>query len=525
MTENYHVFDKRASGILLHISSLPSACGIGDCGPGAYRFIDFLKKSGQGYWQILPLNPTTLQKGNSPYACPSAFACNPVFISPESLIEDGLLKKEEAEGLFPGLCKKTENETCIKKVNYKYAYHVKKILLKKAYDNFFSNRNNKLKKDFENYCQQNNALWLEQYASFKIFKEFFFSKSALKSWSKWPEEIKFRSRDELSCLKKSLAKEILHQKLSQYIFERQWLKLKDYANNNNIKIIGDVPMYVDFESSDVWANAQIFKLDKKLEPLFVSGVPPDYFSKSGQLWNNPVYDWQELEKSGFEWWIKRISRNMQLFDILRMDHFRGFSAYWEVPSGSRTAKDGRWINSPGEKFFKVLMKKMSNPPIIAENLGVITPDVEELIKKFNFPGISVLQFAFGNDYPHGSHLPHNYIKNFVVYTGTHDNNTIMGWFIKDAKLKEKRNLSDYLGKDIDKSNICAELINLAESSAADLAVIAAQDILELDHNARMNHPSTAKNNWRWQLTDKQMNALENQHANRMLKMAEKYLRI
>jgi 4-alpha-glucanotransferase len=323
-------------------------------------------------------------------------------------------------------------------------------------------------------------------------------------------------------LKKELEDEIEKEKFSQFIFNRQWTALKKYANTKGVQIIGDMPIYVDFESSDVWANPHIFKLDSNLRPLYVSGVPPDYFSANGQLWNNPVYDWAMLEKDGFKWWINRIYCNLLLFDITRIDHFRGFCAYWQVSAGKRTAKEGSWACGRADSFFDTALNQLGSLPVIAENLGVITADVEGLMKKYGFPGIKVLQFAFGSDYPESVHLPHNYEVNSVVYTGTHDNNTLLGWYKRDAKRIEKQNLSKYTCQKINHSNICEEAIKLALSSRAALSIIPLQDILELDWRARMNHPSTIKNNWIWQATDKNMGQLEEKHASRLYGLALKY---
>jgi len=524
MTEKESFLKKRACGLLLHISSLPSVYGTGDFGKQAYRFADFLKKAGQSFWQVLPLNPTTALKANSPYACPSAFAGNTLFISPELLHEDGLLKKEQ----MPCADSKYGKGNVFRytgRTDYAGAAKIKKIIMGNAYNNFLSIKNKDIKEQYGHFCIINNNTWLDDYASFKAFREYFLKKISARSWTQWPQDIKSRNRKECMLLKKELENEIEKEKFSQFIFNRQWAALKNYANIKGVQIIGDMPIYVDFESSDVWSNPHIFKLDSNFAPLYVSGVPPDYFSKNGQLWNNPVYDWETLEKDGFKWWINRISCNLLLFDITRIDHFRGFAAYWQVPAGKKTAKEGSWAPGRPESFFNTVIDKLGRLPVIAENLGVITADVEALMEKYGFPGIKVLQFAFGRDYPESVHLPHNYDVNSVVYTGTHDNNTLSGWYKKDAKRIEKKNLSKYAGKKINLSNICNEVIKLAVSSRAALSIIPLQDILELDWRARMNYPSTVKNNWLWQATDKNMEDLVQKHAARLYWLAQKYNRL
>lgn len=524
MAEKENFLKKRACGLLLHISSLPSVCGTGDFGKQAYRFADFLKKAGQSFWQVLPLNPTTSAKAHSPYACPSAFAGNTLFISSELLYEEGLLKKEQMP--YPDLLSRANTGVVYTgRTDYRRAEEIKKIILRDACSNFLSLKSKVLKEDYENYCSINNSSWLDDYASFKAFRDYFLQKISAESWTKWPQDIKFRNKKECMLLKKELKNEIEKEKFSQFIFNRQWTALKEYANAKGVQIIGDMPIYVDFESSDVWSNPHIFKLDSNLRPLYVSGVPPDYFSKNGQLWNNPVYDWEILEKDGFNWWINRISCNLLLFDITRIDHFRGFAAYWQVPAGKRTAKEGIWVNGCPDSFFDTAINKLGRLPVIAENLGVITADVEALMEKYGFPGIKVLQFAFGRDYPRSVHLPDNYEINSVVYTGTHDNNTLAGWYKKDAKLIEKQNLSKYAGKKISLSNICDAVIELALSSRAALSIIGVQDILELDWRARMNHPSTVKNNWLWQATYNNMKDLEEIHAPRLYSLVVEHQRL
>jgi len=511
---------RRANGILLHISSLYSEYGIGDIGKPACNFIDFLKQSGQKFWQILPINPTSLSKGNSPYASFSAFAGNPLFISQEILYEEGFLSKSDLNSSKLPYSSSTEN-----KINYRKVTALKKRMLDTAFKNFHvSNIKNSFKytDDFNNFCRVNEEIWLEDFAFFIALKNYFKRKYKIVSWKYWPDTVKNRNEKALRMLKNKLDKAIRREKFIQYIFYRQWASLKNYADRQGIKIIGDIPIYVDYESADVWSNQKLFKLGNDKNPSFIAGVPPDYFSKTGQLWNNPVYNWKIIKGKNFSWWLERLKHNLTIFGVVRIDHFRGFIAYWEVPYGEKTAEKGRWVNSYGEELFYKLLKDIKNPSIIAENLGVITPDVEEVIKKFNFYGIKVLQFAFGKDFPSSDHLPINHSKNIVVYTGTHDNNTVKGWYEKEATPLEKKNLELYTGKKITASNVSQEFINLAVSSAANLAIIPIQDILGLDSRARMNRPSKIRDNWRWQMSK---NMINESLSVKLLRITKKYDRV
>lgn len=520
----------RKSGILLHITSLPSEFGIGDLGPKAYEFADILKKSRQSFWEILPINPTSYLKGNSPYAASSAFAGNTLLISPQLLYKDGFLRKNDLEKIKNIF----NNDALIKYVDYKKVINEKNKIFQKAYENFKSIKN-KYQDDFYNFCLENDQKWLNGFAFFKVIK----SKLSKISWSSWPDELKnlgsnvffiIQNKPEfdLGIIKFdfNIYKEIEKEKFLQFIFFRQWFNLKNYCNYSGIKIIGDIPIYVDFESSDVWTNPDIFKLDKEKIPEFVSGVPPDYFSKSGQLWKNPVYNWENLKKNKYNWWVKRIEHNLNLFDFVRIDHFRGFVAFWEVSVKDKTAKNGRWVRAYPEDFFLILKKKLYDKfnklPIIAENLGYITPDVEEIMKDNGFPGLRVILFAFGRDFPGGINLPHNYDKNCVAYTGTHDNNTIAGWFSREAGKSEKENLSRYLGKDLILNSINEDLIRLVMSSAANLSIIPIQDILGLDEKTRMNRPSTSRGNWKWRMSGSDMSLVK---FDKITEFTETYSRI
>jgi 4-alpha-glucanotransferase len=556
-----NILNKRASGILLHITSLPSEFGIGDLGKAAFDFADFLKSARQQYWQILPLNPTGASKNFSPYACYSAFAGNPLLISPVLLYEEGLIKTEHLVEISAAAAVTKEY------VDYERASAVKNKIFKYAYNNFKKN-SNATRDEFDNFCKENDVGWLEDFACFVAFKKYFKRRLNISSWSAWPQPIRDRSSCDIKGLKKIVYKEVELQKFLQFLFFKQWKNLKRHVNSNGISIFGDVPIYVDHESSDVWSHPFIFKLDGKKMPKFIAGVPPDYFSKTGQLWKNPVYDWEELKKTGFSWWIDRMKFNFDMFDLVRLDHFRGFIAYWEVPAKEKTAMNGWWVSSYPEEFFNLLSKKTGRLPIVAENLGVITPDVDAVMEKFGFPGLRVIQFAFGNDFPDSSYLPHNYIKNTVACTGTHDNNTLRGWLESEARSFEIKNLLKYLdevslprqghaavklkdtaaaadfkdtartaGLDKDasatltgfKGTVVAvtaginkdaaqknalknnsrltgrfeDIINkvtiLLMASAANLVIIPMQDILGLGEKARMNRPSTSRGNWKWQM--------------------------
>ncbi len=456
---------KRASGILLHITSLPSRFGIGDFGPEAYSFADFLNKAQQTYWQILPLTPPHIETGLSPYDCLSAFAGNPMLISPELLYKSGLLKKSDIAH--------------IPKLRIPEAFHYKNNFLNLAVSRF-----NSLSPEYESFCERNNY-WLEDYALFVAlaskFKNF--------NWPKW-HKVKPQNR---------LNKEIEKQKILQFLFFRQWFALKEYCNNLGIKIFGDIPIYVSYMSADVWAHPEIFKLDKSKKLIFKSGVPPDYFSKTGQLWGNPIYKWDYLKKTGYDWWMRRIEQNLKLFDAVRIDHFRGLTKFWQVPARQKTAVKGKWLQGPAEDFFKILFNKFPDANIIVEDLGMITPDVRDLIKKLDLTGMKVLQFAFGDRTGKNPFLPHNYTENYIVYTGTHDNNTTLGWFKNEISLDGKKNLAAYLGRKVSSRNINREMIRLAMSSVARTAIIPIQDYLNIGSEGRMNNPSTRKGNWRWQL--------------------------
>jgi 4-alpha-glucanotransferase len=458
--------NKRVSGILLHPTSLPGKFGIGSLGKNALDFIDFLHKAGQKLWQVLPMGHTGY--GDSPYQCFSIFAGNPILIDLEDLVKDELLTDDDL---------KTTLTFPEKNVDYGNVINFKKETLKKAYLNY-----RKSGKDAEAYNQfvERNQVWLDDYALFIAIKE----SVEGKPWWDWKEDMKLKNEIAVSTFRKEHEAEIEFHKFAQYLFNKQWFAVKKYANDKGISIIGDIPLYVAHDSADVWSNHKVFQFDEKRNPLKVAGVPPDYFSRTGQLWGNPLYDWEYMKKNGFKWWIKRIKATTDLYDIVRIDHFRGFEAYWAVPYGDDTAINGKWVKAPGQDLFEKVKEELGELPIIAEDLGIITPEVEKLRANFDFPGMKILQFAFHSDEGSG-YLPHNYTQNFIVYTGTHDNDTLKGWF-DGLDQNTKKKVLDYA--DADEKNVIKKLIRLAWSSTAKMAVIPLQDVLELGTEGRMNIP-------------------------------------
>jgi len=497
---------ERYSGLLMHISSLPSLFGIGDLGPQAYQFVDLLAQNGQRYWQILPLNPTEQQHGNSPYHSFATFAGNLLFISPELLYQDGLLKKEEK--INYSLPQK-------KDIDFNQVYSLKNKLLDKTYQRFA--RLVSYQGDYQEFCQQ-NLFWLEDYALFQSLKSYFQGKP----WNQWPSEIKNRHQETIQKLKKELAQEMNREKVLQFLFFHQWSQLKKYCQKKNIKIIGDMPIYVTYNSMDVWCHPQLFKLDQDKEQTYKAGVPPDYFSKTGQLWGNPVYQWEEHHKEKYTWWIQRIKQHLQMVDLLRIDHFRGLITYWEVPFKEKTAIPGHWITVPTEGFLTHIINQFPTVPFIAEDLGDITEDVKAKIKKWHFPGMRVLIFAFGDDFPRSIHLPHHYEPNDVVYTGTHDNNTIQGWQSEELKQNQKKYIERYLGKKINFEEIHWDFIRMAQASVAFLAIIPVQDVLGLGKAARMNNPAYPQNNWLWRITPQQRLKLEQDEMPKLKELSKLY---
>lgn len=478
----------RGSGILLHLSSLPAPHGIGDMGPIAYTFADMLVAGAQLYWQVLPLNPTHPGSYNSPYFSSSALAGNPLLISLERLCDEGLLTPAD-------IPQETFSEC---EVDYLKVTSYKLPILLKAYRNFKAS--GKKFGTFDTFCEQQHY-WLHDFALFMVLKKKFNGAQ----WNEWPDPVKFRNSSALNAIEDEYKEQLECEKWLQYTFFRQWDALKTYCNEKKISIIGDIPIYVSYDSVDVWTNPQLFKLDKQMNPIAVSGVPPDYFSKTGQLWNNPVYNWEMMRKSNYHWWVERMKAMFTRFDIVRIDHFRGLVQYWEVPAGEETAINGSWQPVPTYEFFDKLIKEIPGFPVIAEDLGIITDDVKEAMEHYGFPGMKVLLFAFGEDNPTHPYLPHMYEKNSLVYTGTHDNNTIRGWLEHEAADEDKDRIYRYTGcREHSVGTVGWALIRLAQSSVARCAIIPAQDLLLLGINCRMNQPAIAQDNWQWRLSTTQM---------------------
>jgi 4-alpha-glucanotransferase len=474
----------RASGVLLHVSSLPSPYGIGDVGPAALAAVDRLKAAHQSWWQALPLGPTGY--GNSPYQCLSSFAGNGLLISPDCLIEEGLLRAGDCD----------EGRSLPKSaVEYNAVIPFKYKLLAMAWSNFSSTRRSALRLDYDQFCVD-QAHWLDDYALFRALK----ARHGGAYYLRWPEEFVRREPAALARARRDLAELIEQVRFAQFLLFRQGRRLREYARAAGVRLIGDLPFFVSPDSSDVWANPDLFLLDEHRRPQFVAGVPPDYFSAQGQLWGNPVYDWEALRRTGYRWCTERLRALLAHVDLVRLDHFRGFSAAWHVPAGAPTAQSGHWVPGPGAEFFEVVRKELGTLPFIAEDLGLITPDVCALRDQFQLPGTRVLQFAFdgnsGNPY-----LPHNYIPNTVVYTGTHDNATTRGWF-EALPEDQRRNVWNYLKRPGGNSDEVAwELIRLGWSSVAGLAMVPLQDLLNLGAEGRMNLPGSVEGNWCWRCTD------------------------
>lgn len=474
---------QRASGVLLHPTCFPSPHGIGDLGQGAYAFIDFLASSGQTLWQVLPLGPTGYE--HSPYIMNfSTFAGNPLLIDVEQLVAEGLLEPQDVTPL---------SEVDPERVDFATVIAHKTPMLQRACQRFFAGKAPEQRAAFDQFCQE-QASWLDDFVLFMALLE----AHGGKSWNQWDPALARREVSALQTQREVLQGTVRYHQFVQFKFFEQWQKLRQYANDRQIKIIGDISIYVCHNSSDVWADPEMFKLDPQtLEPAFIAGVPPDYFSATGQLWGNPVYNWDQAQKTNFTWWIKRFQVTLQYVDIVRVDHFRGFEAYWQVPAGEETAMNGEWIEAPGEQFFEALGQALGSLPILAEDLGIITPPVEALRDRFDFPGMKILMFAFG-DNAANPYLPHNYPRNSVVYPGTHDNNTTLGWW-HQAGEGEKQFLARYFGYENPESIPAINwlLIRAALASVADLAIIPLQDLLDLDEGGRMNDPSRNHGNWRW----------------------------
>lgn len=489
------VLDQRLAGVLLHPTSLPGRFGIGDLGPECVRFLDWMAEAGLGYWQVLPLGPTSF--GDSPYQCFSAFAGNPLLVSPEVLMRDGYIT--EADLAAPPLRED--------RVDYGAVIEWKDGFLRRVFEKFQAFKKTDVEvKAYQRFQKRKDVkVWLEEYATFRVLKDL----HGGVSWDNWPAKYRKSDAAAMEKLKKDRAEDLEFHKFCQFLFYQQWDRIRAMAHDRNIQIVGDAPIYVAYDSADTWGNQDLFQLDKKGLPTAVAGVPPDYFSETGQLWGNPLYDWKKLKATKYDWWAQRLQSIFATVDIVRLDHFRGFMGYWSVPFGEKTAMNGKWIAAPGADFFTAMKKKFKELPIIAEDLGEITPDVFEVRDQFDLPGMRVLQFAFGiaameplipsngNDF-----LPHNHDKNCVVYTGTHDNDTTVGWYLNSSAPEERHMMRVYLSTD--GSSPHWDLINAAFKSTAQAAIAPMQDFLGLGSESRMNFPGRAEGNWTWRLDPDQL---------------------
>jgi 4-alpha-glucanotransferase len=503
----------RSSGILLHPTSLPGSFGIGDFGDEAYRFADFLVASGQSLWQVLPLGPTG--HGNSPYACYSAFAGNTLLVSPQRLVDEGLLTTDDLARApaFPE-----------ERVNFELVHSFKAELLQKAFERFKQRNRSQLRGPFESFCQKQSA-WLDDYTLFRALKDAYHQRA----WNEWDTPLVRRDVNALAQAREALGEQLKAQKFYQFLFFKQWSDLKAYCNERGIRIIGDIPIFVAQDSADVWTNPGQFKLDSQGRPVVVAGVPPDYFSATGQVWGNPLYHWDRMQADGFKFWIDRFRAMFQMVDILRIDHFRGFAACWEIPRDDKTAERGHWLESLGRELFSAIRNALGDLPIIAEDLGVITPDVEALLDALGFPGMRVMQFGF-SDGLENIHLPQNYPSNVVAYTATHDSDTTVGWFnhFADERSIRGTNVPDqekefclrYLHSDGKEINW--DFINAVLASVADTAIVPLQDVLGLGTEARMNLPNTIADNWAWRYD---RNTLSEMYGERLRTLADRYGRI
>jgi len=493
----------RSSGLLLHVTSLPSHGGIGDLGQVAYEFADFLAAAKQKYWQVLPLSPTGY--GNSPYAALSAFAGNPLLISLERLAEWGWIGGERLANL-PGRSGNVQFDTVM---------GTKLPLLHEAALNFLNNRSALGERGaaqwsrFEQYCRD-NASWLNDWAFYSVLR----TKYNTGSWYVWPKELARREAGAMARVGQEDGQALAIEQVVQFAFDEQWRDLRAYCHERGIRFIGDVAIFVSYDSADVWTHPEAFDLNEDLAPVRVSGVPPDYFSVTGQRWGNPLYRWQEMESLGFDWWVARIRRARELYDVIRLDHFRGFEAYWSIPAEDETAVNGKWVKAPGVALFSRLREALGELPFIAEDLGIITKEVEDLREQFGMPGMRILQFAFGDRASH-NYLPHWYVPNTVVYTGTHDNDTTRGWWEHDASAQEKAGVETYVHPGPD--GVVWPLIRAAATSVADICLFPMQDVLDLGSEGRMNTPSRPENNWAWRYSE---GALNGDHAAQLAALME-----
>jgi 4-alpha-glucanotransferase len=482
------VDSQRVSGILLHVTSLPSPYGIGDLGPAAYRFADFLARTNQRLWQVLPLGPVGL--GNSPYSSPSTFAGNPLLISPEPLVEYGLLTDEDLAPL---------TDLPDDHVDYERVSTRKEAVLRTAFERYQADRSVVSDTALAQF-RDGQASWLDDYALYAALKDAHDGAP----WMEWPDPLSRRDPDALRHAREEHADAVRRHVFWQYLFHRQWTALQSYCHARDIKLFGDLPIYVARDSADVWANQELFLLDEEGNPTVVAGVPPDYFSPEGQRWGNPIYRWDEMEANGYRWWKDRMRRTLEQVDLVRLDHFRGFDAYWEIPAEAETAVDGEWQEGPGVSFFEELEDELGELPVVAEDLGVITDSVEALRDECGFPGMAVLQFAFETD-PTNEFLPHNYRRTLVAYPGTHDNNTTVGWWTDDLSSDEVRAYArEYLNLDDADGEVHEQALRALMASVADRVVAPLQDVLGLGTEARMNKPGRPTGNWQWRFTPEQV---------------------
>lgn len=479
---------KRRAGILLHPLSLPGEGGCGTLDHWVGTFLNFCRSHHQSVWQVLPLGPTGF--GDSPYQSFSTHAGNPYLISLDLLKDQGLATEEELE--------KAKIQAPPNQIDYEALYNIRRPVLYQVASQFQARASQAQKAKFESFCQA-QAHWLDDYALYMAIKEIH-----EKSWQEWPVSLRKRQKNALKDFLKQNSDSVESQKVVQWFFDVQWQAVRAKAKSAGVSILGDIPIFVALDSADAWANPELFLFNKDRRPTAVAGVPPDYFSEDGQLWGNPLYRWKKHEETDFDWWKQRMASALRLYDNVRIDHFRGFAAFWKVKAGAKTAREGSWVKAPGEQLFKALRKKFGKMPIVAEDLGDITPDVHTLRTKFKLPGMKVLQFAFSD--PGNEFLPHNFTSDFVVYTGTHDNDTTLGWYSDPKFAKEQRFLRRYLGLDekVPGAQVVEQLIRLGLQSVADWAITPFQDILKLPAKARMNTPSEAEDNWRWRMTEKQL---------------------
>ena len=479
---------KRQSGVLMHISSLPGKYGIGSFGQSAYDFVDFLVRTKQRYWQILPLGTTSY--GDSPYQSFSAFAGNTYFIDFDILIEEGLLNEVDVKGADFG--------DDPRKVDYAKIFDARRPIMEKAVARFLKADD---LSDYESFVEQ-NAVWLEVFAEYMAIKEHFDNLA----WTEWPDEaIRRREAASLASYREKLADKLTYHRVTQYLFFKQWLRLKAYANEHHIEIVGDMPIYVAADSADVWAQPHFFKTDAVGKPTCVAGCPPDEFSETGQLWGNPIYDWEAMDKDGYAWWIERLRESFKIYDIVRIDHFRGFESYWEVPAGSETSASGKWVKGPDYKLFAAVKEALGDLNIIAEDLGFMTDEVIELRERTGFPGMKILQFAFNPD-DESIDSPHLAPNNSVMYTGTHDNNTVLGWYKDEIDDATRQYMAQYTNRK-EYETVPHAMLRTIFASVSFMAIATMQDLLELDSAARMNYPSTIGGNWTWRMTAEELNPI------------------